>query len=771
MLAGAAVAQPLARPPGPAQLTALPTLDPPRDWVAGGDPLAMPVRPENGATVLQTPPDFSWPYQGRGYYQFRLLPPDGEPVERLLSTNYVLWPKELPPGSYAWQVRHWPSGGDAGAWSAPRRFTVPADAWPFVVSDIEALYEKAAKMPHPRTLPKGPEFEQLKNELLTGARRNRFAAFIKSVAPKLGGPMAADVTESVSDYKDVLDRRKAEGRIVAATAEELETMIGTAFIGVMTDQPDFAEDAKRRLLNLASWSIHGGTGNGSFALESQTIARYMTLAYDWLHARLSQHERIIVLDHIAARQAGLHEWYIADKPRLQIQPYDSHGYLHMGNLAAVAAVLAGEVLSAKSWLMDALPLYLSLTNPWGGDDGGYGNGMNYAFYDVQFSFLHWDMLRETLGIDVARKAWARNFGLLLTYMQPPGAPAFVFGDGAGNGDDPLVSTVGRGYAARSNTAVGNWYSAQQNRSFPVPTLYELLAPVMRPGQRAVGPSPDALPNAAVFPSIGWTAMHSDLRSRTRNSVYFRSSPYGSYNHAHADQNSFVIQSRGRELAINSGYFYLYNAPHWTNWTKQTRAHNAITFNGGQGQKFDDRGARGRLTLFEQGDGFDVVAGDATEAYGGNLRKAKRTLAFIRPDSVVVYDSLEHYEPVRFEWNIHSKNNMVQYDSGKIGFSEGPASLCVEMHNPAKVEFIKFNEFTSPVEPPFEYLPLQWHGRFVVRQPEARTEFLAILRINCAGPSAAEVQPLAGGGYAFSLADRRYMINEAGIREERAESKP
>ena len=111
---------------------------------------------------------------------------------------------------------------------------------------------------------------------------------------------------------------------------------------------------------------------------------------------------------------------ITDKPRLQIQPYDSHGYLHIGNMAAVAAVLAGEVLASKTWLMDALPLYLSLTNPWGGDDGGYGNGMNYALYDVQFSFLHWDMLRESLGIDVARKAWVRNFGLLMTYMQQIG---------------------------------------------------------------------------------------------------------------------------------------------------------------------------------------------------------------------------------------------------------------------------------------------------------------------------------------------------------------
>ena len=39
--------------------------------------------------------------------------------------------------------------------------------------------------------------------------------------------------------------------------------------------------------------------------------------------------------------------------------------------------------------------------------------------------------------------------------------------------------------------------------------------------------PEGTPNAAVFPVIGWAAMHSDLRDPRRTSVYFKSSPYGS----------------------------------------------------------------------------------------------------------------------------------------------------------------------------------------------------------------------------------------------------
>lgn len=763
---GSAQPSPPALPPALDFLTHLPRPEPVDDWLVTPDPLAMPIRPANGAVVRQTPPDFSWPDQGRDtLYEFRLLPDGGDVAQRIVTVNYVLWPRALPPGGYGWQVRRWGRDSDPGPWSQVRRFTVPEGAYSFVVPDIDQMYERATLMLHPRTLPKAAAFERLKAELLTGGRQNRFNALLKIYEPRLGGPMTPDVGESAGHYDDIVERRKAEGRIVAATTEELETLLAMAFIAAITERGDFIDEAKRRLFNVAGWSVHGGTGNGSYGIESQTISRYMALAFDWLYHRMTATERQGVLDVIVAREATMYDWYVTEKRRLQQQPYDSHGYLHIGNIAAVAAVVAGDTAAARSWLRDTLPLYLSITNPWGGETGGYANGMNYAFYDVQYSFQHWDILREVLGVDVTQKAWTRNFALTMMYMQPPGAPSFVFGDAAGNGDTALVSTVARAYALRAPGAIANWYAAQQNVRFPVPRIYELMSPVPEPSaaRRASGPSPDLLPNAAVFPDVGWVAMHSNLRDSMRNSVYFKSSDYGSYNHGHADQNSFVIQSRGRDLVIDSGYFYLYNSPHWTNWTKQTMAHNAITFDGGKGQTFDDRGATGVLTRFASNGLFDVVTGDATRAYGEEIDKAIRTLMFLRPDTVLVYDSLAGRNPTRFEWNIHAKNNMVAYDPGKIGFVEGDASVCVEMHDPGRLDFTKFDGFgpDAVLDEEYRYLPTQWHGRFVVRVPEQRTEFLALLRIGCAGPGLSDVVPRDGGGFTLALGNRRFGIGENG----------
>jgi len=82
--------------------------------------------------------------------------------------------------------------------------------------------------------------------------------------------------------------------------------------------------------------------------------------------------------------------------------------------------------------------------------------------------------------------------------------------------------------------------------------------------------PAGTPNAALFASIGWVAMHSELADPQRVSVYFKSSPYGSYNHSHADQNSLVINSGGERLAIDSGYYDGYGTPHWWRWYSKRR---------------------------------------------------------------------------------------------------------------------------------------------------------------------------------------------------------
>jgi hypothetical protein len=262
-------------------------------------------------------------------------------------------------------------------------------------------------------------------------------------------------------------------------------------------------------------------------------------------------------------------------------------------------------------------------------------------------------------------------------------------------------------------------------------LERILAPLADPGP---APLPAGTPDAAYFPSIGWAAMHSALADPQRTSVYFKSSRFASYNHSHADQNALVVAAGAVPLALDSGHFDGYKTPHWWQWYKQTRAHNAITFDGGQGQLvYEQNGyGPGSVTRFEHAGGYDIVQGDATAAYGGALTDARRSVLYLRPDRILVYDRLASATPRTWEWNLHAAQPMSVLGADAIRIDHGGRSLCVDLLAAPGTAFSQTDQWSAE--------PLsgarQWHGTFASAQPSAAAEFVALLRVGCA-PVAAQ----------------------------------
>jgi hypothetical protein len=227
-------------------------------------------------------------------------------------------------------------------------------------------------------------------------------------------------------------------------------------------------------------------------------------------------------------------------------------------------------------------------------------------------------------------------------------------------------------------------------------------------------------------------MHSDLASPTRTSVYFKSSPppYGSFNHSHADQNSFVVNSGGERLAIESGYYDDYKTAHWMNWYHTTKAKNAITYDGGQGQIFyeqADKMGYGRVNSFLSTPGYDIVSGDATQAYDGALTQAQRLMIYLRPNLIVVYDKLSSATNRQWEWNIHALNQISSASDTAATIQSNGQKLCVNMLAGPTMRFSQTNQFTSA---PTGTRAAQWHGRFASTTRLPNTEFIALLNVGC-----------------------------------------
>ena len=667
------------------------------------------VRPADCAHVGQSPPDFSWPdLSADARYEVNLHYPDGRSRTLEAPQNWINWDEVLPAGAYTWQVRAISASGSG--LSRARRFTVAAGAVPFLVPGWSTLFNRAAAKARPRAVPDASTAQAMINQ-----RQAELGQLVARVDSQLANPVQPEPTSTV------------KATIIAQAQDECTRTLEAALAWLVTLREAHYAEALRRVQNLAAWDPRGTTAYANVDQASLVIASTLSLAYDWLFQRLDTGQKSQLTASIRARGTDMYNDLIGGRARIAIHPYDSHGNVTLTTLGVMSTLLAGDLPEAEIWLRDALPLALNWLSPWGGEDGGFGNGTAYAQWTAGDSLIGWYALRWIVGIDVSQKAWSRNHGTYLAYFLPRGTPSGVFGDGAELDLPEVRGRFGRAYTLFAPTPLGRWY-ASQLAGGDATRLELLLAPPDTPGP---APFPDGTPDGLLLRSIGWAAMHSSLADPARVSIYFRSSPYGSYNHSHADQLGFVVNAGGRALAIDSGHYDDYDTPHWRQWYKQTRAHNAITFDGGQGQTVFEESGRlgpGAIIDYEQRPEYDIVTGDATKAYGGALSEARRSLAYLRPNLAVVYDRVVSDAPRRFEWNIHALNAMTVISSRAISIQNGSRSLCVDMLAGPAVQFTQTDLFTAD---PLNGKPRQWHGRFESTATLAAAEFVALLNVGCA----------------------------------------
>ena len=678
-----------------------------RDFLVRSDALLAPVRPADCSTITQSPPEFTWPpLEGKYTYTLTLAKPDGSSQSRETARNWLVWDQVLPAGKYSWTLK---STLDKEVTQA-RTFTIAPDPVAFVLPGADALVRHAKETPRPRTWAADASTPILAAK---AERARGFKVMTDDVEGHMHLPVQPEPNAGSNDsnYEDTVTEQK---RTLAA-----------AYAWAATHNPKYGADAARRLVAQAGWSNSGRISFRNNDMASRNVAWTLALGYDWTYDYLHPEQKKAILEAIRARTRDMYEQYVATE-KIAKTPYDSHGNLTLTITAAIAALVAGDIPEADDWARGAVNMAIVFTSPWGGADGGFGNGTAQAQWDTGTNLIVWSVLKNATGIDIAKKEWVRNYARYLAYFLPPGTPSGLFGDGQEQNLAEIWARIGKAYTAFAPSPLGLWYAAQWSGEDDSRIEY-LLAPRLAKGSAAF---PQGTPNGASFPSIGWAAMHSDLADPMRTSVYFKSSPYGSFNHSHADQNSFVVNDKGKRLAIASGYYDNFRTPHWTNWYKQTRSTNAITFENGTGQRVDGREFSGEITRFESTPHYDYAVGHAEKAYGGALSKAQRTMVYLRPDIVVVYDALASGEAHTWEWNIHALNRMTPASEKAVLLRNGDARMCVEMLASPAATFSQTDQFTAPPAPSTMNAnePNQWHGAFATAAKSKEAEFVAVMRV-------------------------------------------
>ncbi len=416
----------------------------------------------------------------------------------------------------------------------------------------------------------------------------------------------------------------------------------------------------------------------------------------------------------------------------------------------------GDEPEAATWLSYAYELFLTRSPILGGVDGGWVNGASYFRMNMETLLDIPIFIKKYTGFDfINAHPWYQKQIDWMVYGMPPGSAADGFGDNNETINSPGIEYVAFAteIAKLTQYPLAAWYVAQCRKYESVDLSQKSILRWFRLTKTADLSlpkfEPKPLPMAQLFKETGVVVMHTNpMQTEKDLMVSMRSSPFGSYGHMIADQNTFNILYGGEKTFYRTGYKIDMNDPHRLGWNKHTRGNNGILIDDA-GQPFSTE-AFGMLTRFVQGERLAYAKGDAANAYQSDetkenygLKKFDRHLVLLKPGIVVVYDELEAEKPVNWSWLIHSMKP-TQLDktqnqfSSRFEKSEGQGRLWSSL----PVTWALADTFAIPavnvigrVDEDGEeitYGAQQWHLKATSQSKSSRMKFLSIVAVGPQG---------------------------------------
>jgi hypothetical protein len=696
------------------------------DWAQSTDPLVVQPNPANGAVQAQNPPGFFWARYptGPASYEVEITPVGGAAVKATVDRNWYLPTKALAMGNYSWRVR--PAGSTD--WSSARTFSITSKSTTFEVPDSATLRARITAKARPRSLPasftafstwstakKGdlePYLSRLANEIklqMTALPDLNDARWPVAIASPLTASMASQQT-------DVRNRINESSRQLEAAA----------LMYRLKGEQQYLTEALKRGDQLASLNPKGPTSYANQDQATRQIALALVKGVDLLAGSIDATRKAKWLAIVSTRGNEIYGNLAGDNGRLDQYPFDSHGNTSMIFMALISTLGLGDVADAQKWFDFSFRAYVNTPSPWSGAEGGYANGTAYAEYAAGYMTALWDPMVQATGLNLYAKPWTLGFLDFATQFIPPGSKIHAFGDGSETKPDQRVF---RAFANRMVSPRAAWYVA--NLGGLEDSMSVLQAPYPMP---VAGTSLKIPPsNSAYYPSTGWVAMHSDIGNQNRTSFYFKSSPYGSFNHSHGDQNGLLLSVAGQPLLVKAGWYDWYGSPLWTDWYHQTKSQNAVTFDGGKGQLVDGYREQlqrnGRITGFSAQSTYDYAEGDATPSYGGQLTMAKRQIWYLHNENaMLVRDKLQATVAHTYEWNMHAPAAITVESTSAVKIAAGGQSVCLRDLNGNA----PFASWTGPAP---KAGVTEAHGAFYLKNDgKSVGEFLVLVDVGCKKPA-------------------------------------
>lgn len=413
----------------------------------------------------------------------------------------------------------------------------------------------------------------------------------------------------------------------------------------------------------------------------------LAVAYDAVYGRLSPNERKTIAAGLyrLCVEPLLGDWLVEPQ---RIHSLNSMGHnwwascLSMGGLLALSlSNESDECFSLAKQAVEALPYWFAFS----GDElqnkprnfdrsGGMYESINYASFGItEALLLRMAWMNAVPGAKLENLEQIRllpDFFCSVAYPREGMLYSLNFGDSHKNvtGESALFLAYAMGL--RDDNTL--WYARQveQNQhregfplNYPMGFLYT-------PDLSGAPKTPN-LPLSHLWQDFGWATLRSSWQ---KNATMLAVKSGMTWNHSHADANSFVLFHKGVDIIKDAGNCS-YSKPEYRNYFFQSQAHNVVLVNGkGQRayQQYHGTMLSGKVSGLVDLGSWKYVLANGTGPMAESLSRNFRHLLWL-DDVLLVVDDLESYEPAEFQWLWHL-NGKIRKNGGEITVTNGSCGI-------------------------------------------------------------------------------------------------
>ncbi len=531
-----------------------------------------------------------------------------------------------------------------------------------------------------------------------------------TLAQTIKHPSLLFTKERVQDAKRRIseDSLMAEGwKEIKQTADDLlkrndiRRMYYLALAYQMTDSTKYADKLKSMLIDIATNTVSWGdsemlarTPAWNSELQMAHKSFQIAIAYDAVYNKLTDTERKTIAKGMKriAIDPLLGDWVLEPT---RIHSLNSMGHNWWTSCACIGGLLAlsmqNELPEARAYIeavREAVPQWFDFAGdilqhkPKTFDDGGgMYESINYARFGVQEALLFMTAWENAYGKSfekIPQLSLLPEFFMHVCYPRTGQLWSINFGDSHKNvsAESCLMLLYHlKSYSCSNEDADKiRWYISQVEQGQHGEGFY-----VNRPmgflytPDFSKAPKVPSIGNSILLHDFDWAMMRT---SWEKDATMLAVKSGHTWNHSHADANSFILFHKGVDIIKDAGNSS-YSKPEYRNYFFQSDAHNVVKFNGeGQSREQQYHGSqmRGEMDYLLDGGNVKYVLADGTGPMADKFSRNFRHFLWI--DNVIyIIDDLKSHEIGHYEWLWHPGGE-TRKRGGDLTITNGNSSVVV-----------------------------------------------------------------------------------------------